>query len=97
MTVDQESRVGQTQLIGMAGFNLRERMQGDGFYVSYLHPGQLPNPLGETALVRGSQYYILNGNHLEQYRERIDSWALCITYFLEHQDELASWSDEYEG
>jgi len=94
--------IGSVQSFGEMGCNRRDILQGGGFHVSYLHPGQAMSAAdggttGETALVRDGQYYILNGHHFEQYRERIHSWAMCITYFLEHQDELSGWSDRYEG
>lgn len=72
-------------------------VQGDGFYVSY-------NPIDvasygdrTTALVPNdmSNFYILNGNHLDAYRQRMSQgFKACLDYFLSQPDCRSKFSDE---
>lgn len=80
------------------------------FYISYLpgNTSRLGSafgsdgPEGETALVDreghlnqfGFSYFILNGDHREQYRALIDQgFDACYRYFINNQHLKSSWSN----
>lgn len=76
-------------------------LEADGFYISYnASPGVIPSFSGddgsdETALVENNRYYILNGDHREDYEKLVDQgFAACARYFLAHEDQQSSWSND---
>lgn len=76
----------------------------EGFYVSFI-PGHFnpsgislfksDTPAGETALVKDGNFYILNGDHREQYLMLAKlGFDKCKEYFNNHKDQMSSWSDD---
>jgi hypothetical protein len=74
----------------------------DGFSISY-NPNTLvfmPKtpawaqqvPSVETALLVDGKFYILNGNHVEEYK-KLGTLKKCMQYFNEHEKEKSVWSD----
>lgn len=68
----------------------------DGFYVSYNNYDI--NIYGDvtTALVLGQmeKFFILNGNHTEEYKKLIDcGFAECLEYFNSHTEQVNKFSD----
>jgi hypothetical protein len=75
-------------------------MSGAGFYVSYNAHDE--NIYGDvtTALVRDQMdaFYILNGNHMRQYAELIDSgFDACLAYFEDNIDQINKYSDRVKN
>jgi hypothetical protein len=79
----------QTLAIGMIPSPDRTFTEHDGYSISY-------NPLTdvgpETAIVTKKKYYILLGDHREQYK-RCKSLADCKKYFRANTDLKSGWSD----
>jgi len=74
-------------------------MQGDGFHVSYNDIDTDESLYGcpTTALVFGQMqaFYILNGNHLEEYAKLIsEGFDACLAYFNENIDQINKRSDK---
>jgi len=62
-------------------------MQGQGFYISYNWKDASIYGDVTTALVDEDMviFYILNGNHREEYRELLPlGWDACYQYFLDN-------------
>ncbi|MEV0360115.1 hypothetical protein AB0H71_29055 [Nocardia sp. NPDC050697] len=82
------------------------QLELDDFYVSY-NSGEIApfipafaadNGGAETALCKDGKYFILNGDHREQYENLVDEgFGACYAYFMRHQDERSSWSSDPEG
>jgi hypothetical protein len=77
-----------------------EAIEGDGFYISYMPPGGMPGTfaadgdLAETALVRGSKFYILNGDHRKAYEALVGlGFDACKEHFENHRSETSRWSN----
>lgn len=69
----------------------------NGFYVSYNNHDA--NIYGDvtTALVLGQmqKFFILNGNHTEEYKKIIDCGFLkCMEYFKNHIERINKFSDK---
>lgn len=47
---------------------------------------------GETAIVIKNNYYILNGDFREVYKDK--TIAECLEFFLQNQDKVSCWSDD---
>ena len=78
-------------------------LEGDGFCISYnpdtlsilggLGAGDVPE---ETALVKGSQFFILNGDWRKHYERLLpDGWDACFSFFKKRNKRyVSSWSDK---
>lgn len=63
--------------------------EDDSFYVSFNHVDQHIYGCDTTALVLGQtqHFYILNGDHIEEYKKLIPlGFDACLEYFKQHQD-----------
>lgn len=71
----------------------QERIDGDGFFISYVIAGSGPTG-DETALVTDGEYYILNGNWLEEYRPLVKKGLkACKKLFdKEKKEHINFWS-----
>ena len=77
--------------------------KGEGFYISYnfgdiKEYGDVTTALvvtGEDAV--GKAFYILNGNHTEQYKE-LYAFGLdaCLRYFKKNIEQINKYSDKVE-
>ena len=76
------------------GFGQRDKIQGKGFLVSFAFGGSGPTGT-ETALIKGKNYYILNGNWLEEYRPLVKKgYKACKEFFDSQKDEhINFWSN----
>ena len=71
----------------------------DGFYVSYNNYDRAIYGDVTTALVLGQmqKFYILNGNHSEQYKELIgQGFFKCLEYFKANINQANQFSDKIE-
>jgi hypothetical protein len=72
----------------------------DGFYVSYNNYDRAIYGDVTTALVLGQmqKFYILTGNHCEQYKELINQgFFKCFDYFKANINQVHRYSDEIES
>jgi hypothetical protein len=70
----------------------------DGFYVSYNSYDRAIYGDVTTALVLGQmqKFYILTGNHSEQYKELINKgFSKCLDYFKANINQAHRYSDGY--
>lgn len=68
----------------------------EGFYVSYNTRDAVYYGCDTTALVLGQmqKFYILNGDHREQYKQIIEQgFDRCLSYYKEHIHEANTHSD----
>lgn len=74
----------------------------DGYYISYNDRDDNIYGSDTTALVKtgadgvGIQFFILNGNHYDKYKEIIDnggSYENCLDYFLDNSSMINILSD----
>lgn len=76
-------------------------LKAEDFFISYN-----PNPGGmissfagddgsvETAIVKGENYYILNGDFREEYEALVDEgFDVCYNFFLSKPELKSSWSN----
>ena len=77
--------------------------EGEGFYISYNFGDIAEYGDVTTALVVtwedgvGKAFYILNGNHTEQYKELYASGLdACLKYFKENIAQINKYSDKVE-
>jgi hypothetical protein len=72
----------------------RKRINGKGFFISYVVAGSGPTG-DETALVKGNKFYILNGDWTEEYRPLVKKgYKTCKKFFDSKKDEYENfWSD----
>ena len=79
-------------------------LNGKGFYISFRNGMKPPpatlecfrsdNGAHETALVRGEQFYILNGDFRQDYEKLVDiGWKVCKDFFDKNKEKASSWSD----
>lgn len=69
----------------------------EGFYVSYNNCDIAEYGDVTTALVLGQmqRFYILNGNHLDAYKQLIDKgFGACYEYFMQHESQINTLSDK---
>lgn len=67
------------------------RKASSDFYISYNHTDVEIYGCDTTALVVGQMeaFYILNGNHLDNYRSLIDQgFEACLEYFKANIDQM---------
>lgn len=86
-------------MIGLGQRNLVVSSADDSFYVSYNAIDAADFGDVTTALVYGqmSAFYVLNGNHLEEYKKLIpQGWEACFSYFKDHKDQWNFSSDTEE-
>lgn len=75
-------------------------------YISYRPHGGLPDawetpPEGETALVIEANFYILDGDHRQEYEQIVNNSSddidnavqRCLEYFYSRPDQRSVWSD----
>jgi len=70
--------------------------QADGFFISYNNVDIDAYGDVTTALVPDdhSQFFILNGDHVAQYKEIMDGgMEACLAYFVAHADQRSKFSD----
>ena len=81
-------------------------LQADGFFISY-RPHSVgilsgagwdtEEASGETAIVFENKFFILNGDHREQYLAIAHAGLNeCVSYFNANADKKSSWSDTPE-
>ena len=77
--------------------------KGEGFYISYnfgdiTEYGDVTTALVVTAEDGvGKAFYILNGNHTEQYKELyVSGFDACLSYFKENIEQMNNHSDKVE-
>ncbi|SIC58954.1 hypothetical protein [Mycobacteroides abscessus] len=76
-------------------------LKSDDFYLSF-NPGNFVASVfdsdgsgSETALCKDGNYFILNGDHRAAYEKVFDQgFSACFAYFMKHQDQVSSWSDD---
>lgn len=71
----------------------------DGFYVSYNNYDKNIYGDATTALVLGQmqKFYILNGNHCEEYKELINQgFSKCIEYYKKNIKQSNKYSDKIQ-
>lgn len=77
------------------GFGQRDRIEGKGFLISFAFGGSGPTGT-ETALIKNSEYFILNGNWIEEYRPLVKKgYKACKEFFDKnnHGENENFWSN----
>jgi len=65
---------------------------GEDFYISYL-PFSSTNEFSETALCINNKFYILIGDHREEYEKRINNLKECVNYYQSSENK-SFWTNE---
>lgn len=78
-------------------------LEKEGFYISYLFPKSglfsgtsfdSDTDEGETALVKDSHFYILNGDYRKEYEELVDlGFEECYKFFKNNPNK-SRWTEE---
>lgn len=80
-------------------------LEADGFSISFRGHGTHPlgrsfdseTTDGETAIVHGGKFYILNGDHRPPYSDlHSKGLSACLAYFEMNEDQASGWSDSLE-
>jgi hypothetical protein len=72
-------------------------IEGNGFYITHNARDTAQYGCQTTALVLGEmeKFYILNGDHRQQYMALIDQgFDACLSYFKAHLDQINKYSDQ---